>query len=657
MSLDNSDSINKTYLNPVYPYSFPDPFVLKFRNEYFAYCTDFWRDGKVFGILRSRDLINWTESGGAMEQLESDVPFYWAPEVTYSNGKFYLYYSVGNETFMEIRVAVSNRPDGGFVDAGRKLTFEYFAIDAHLFTDTDGTKYLFYATDFLDHTHIGTGTVMDKMIDFFTLEGNPSPVTRAKYDWQIYDPNRLEKGNVRWHTIEGAFILKRKGIYYEMFSGGNWQNPTYGVSFATTDNLKNQTEWTQFSDGEKTFPILRTVPDIVIGPGHNSVVRGVNNRELFCLYHRWTQNGRALAIDRMDFAGNRIFIKGATHTTQIAPFAPAFADFFDDSHINENWRQIGEWEILEGEIINKAPEKSELICTKSSEYFLAEFSFRVIEGNQKEGNVGFYIQNGAEKIGEFLIFPKLRKASFSQRLDNILKVQKFNLSKDFAFEAIHLLRIEVNQKKVKILLDEVVIQLETWLEKPAANIALTSEKLQAAFSGFAITHGFEDLFEWKNSNLKQHGWHTLNNKMTSVVENGELFFLDDNNLEAILYKGIAAENFEFAANLRLVKPFSDKFAFGFAILNQNNQIISRFTFTESKGRNYLTDNKKSYKLHKNYAPENYHQFRFLKLGEKLLLQMEENELGETFVPNEKVKIGVFCRNTKIALEMVRHTIL
>ena len=97
----------RKYLNPVYPNSFPDPFVLKFRGEYFAYCTDFAADGKVFGVLRSRDLIDWQEIGGAMHRLENDAPFYWAPEVTYHNGKFYLYYSVGNETLMEIRVAVS----------------------------------------------------------------------------------------------------------------------------------------------------------------------------------------------------------------------------------------------------------------------------------------------------------------------------------------------------------------------------------------------------------------------------------------------------------------------------------------------------------------------------------------------------------------------
>src|SRR5688500_19819789 len=135
------------------------PYSTLFRSgEYFAYATGYDADGRVFPVLRSPDLVDWSECGGAMQPLADSPPYYWAPEVTYENGKFYLYYSVGNETLMQIRVAVSDRPDGGFVDSGKRLTSAEFAIDAHLFRDDDGSRYLFYATDFLQHTHIGTGT-------------------------------------------------------------------------------------------------------------------------------------------------------------------------------------------------------------------------------------------------------------------------------------------------------------------------------------------------------------------------------------------------------------------------------------------------------------------------------------------------------------------
>src|ERR1043165_3775684 len=184
-----------TYQNPVYRHSFPDPFVLRHKGAFYAYATGASEDG-IFLVLTSDDLVNWRDAGHAMPLPEKPAMHYWAPEVSHSDGKFYLYYSVGNEVLMEVRVAVSNRPDGGFEDVGVRLTHEEFAIDPHVFTDRDGTRYLFYATAFLEYSHIGTGTVVDRMVDWFTLEGNPRPVTRAKFDWQVYDPARKEKGGV-----------------------------------------------------------------------------------------------------------------------------------------------------------------------------------------------------------------------------------------------------------------------------------------------------------------------------------------------------------------------------------------------------------------------------------------------------------------------------
>ena len=269
-----------TYVNPVYAGACPDPFVLKHAGEYWCYCTGIWEDGRAFGILNSPDLVHWRGVGGALDLFASldplpDAPScYWAPEVTYYNGQFYLYYSIGNEDHMQIRVALSQNPAGPFIDSGRRLTKEDFAIDPHIYQDNDGAWYMFYATDYLNVHRVGTGTTRDLLLDPFTLAGQPRPVTRAQFDWQIYDPNRAEKGGVRWHTIEGPFVLQRKGRYYQMFSGGNWQNSTYGVSYALSFRLDDPEEWDQAADGEQVLPILRTSPDrSVIGPGQNSVVR------------------------------------------------------------------------------------------------------------------------------------------------------------------------------------------------------------------------------------------------------------------------------------------------------------------------------------------------------------------------------------------------
>ena len=477
-----SEGKPETFTNPVYPHSFPDPFVLKFRGEYFAYCTGDAPDGNIFGILRSSDLVDWTPVGSAMEPLGSRPPYYWAPEVTYDNGKFYLYYSAGNEILMEIRVAVSDRPDGGFVDAGVRLTHEEFAIDAHVFIDDDGARYLFYATDFLEHSHIGTGTVVDRMLNWKTLEGKPRPVTRAKYDWQVYDPARKEKGGVRWHTVEGPTILKYKGKYFEMFSGGNWQNKSYGVSFAATHNIHSSEEWQQFSDGEKILPILRTIPEVVVGPGHNSVVRGPNNRELYCVYHRWTDAGRVLAIDRMDLAGERIFVAGPTVTPQLAPFRPG--SWLSSAERSGSWQGIGE------ELISDANTRCELNLSLKFPAFLSECYFRLINKKPGHPHFGFHLGSGAS-LSTFTIMAD-KHCAILVNPDG--RSNEIDLPEDFDFAAFHLLRIEAVGGRLCVLIDDPGLAAQIDDCEGPESLVFFSEGSGLEISALEVTPGFEDLF-------------------------------------------------------------------------------------------------------------------------------------------------------------------
>jgi GH43 family beta-xylosidase len=653
------------YLNPVYPHSFPDPFVLKFRGEYFAYCTGFWRDGKVFGVLRSRDLVNWQETGGAMQPLANDAPFYWAPEVTYHNGRFYLYYSVGNETLMELRVAVSDRPDGGFVDSGHKLTTEDFAIDAHLFEDADGARYLFYATDFLEHTHIGTGTVVDRMIDFFTLEGKPRPVTRARYDWQVYDPQRKEKGGVRWHTVEGAFVFKRKGVYYEMFSGGNWQNITYGVSFAVTADIEKDEEWTQFSDGEKVFPILRTIPGLVIGPGHNSAVRGVNNRELYCVYHRWTDDGRVLAIDRMDFAGGaRIFIDGATYTPQPAPFEPKAMDFFDVFSADA-WRILsGCWRAENNQIICETAGQSELLCKAEARSFLCETWLRAAENAAagESGAFGICLKNGDAEVFRFLLAPDKKQALAAWLEKDTEKIETFALSEDFDFQAFHLLRVEVDCLRLKISLDESAVRFEKILETGAPQISLFSENANAAFSGFALTAGFEDLFE--DANPEKRGWRKISAGGAARIEDKNLIIAGGSGEnEAILCKEPSSPgDFELAINFRFMEEtFGENSRFGVHPAFVETAAETPFFSIEKSGEDWVLKTSgggETFPLPKNFSPGVFHQFRFLKIRDKIVLRLESETLGIVAAPPITAaaaagEIALFVRNASAVFDMVR----
>ncbi|MEP6703944.1 MAG: glycoside hydrolase family 43 protein [Acidobacteriota bacterium] len=647
MSLIESDSGLNTYLNPVYPKSFPDPFVLKFGGEYFGYCTGFAGDGKVFSMIRSRDLVNWTELGGAMAPLKESAPFYWAPEIAYDNGQFYLYYSVGNETLMELRVAVSDRPDGGFIDSGHRLTNQDFAIDAHVFIDDDGSKFLFYATDFLDHSHIGTGTVVDRMLDWFTLEGNPRPVTRPLYDWQVYDPDRKEKGGVRWHTVEGPTVLKRKGIYYEMFSGGNWQNTTYGVSFAISSQITNPDEWLQFSDGEKIMPILRSIPE-VLGPGHNSVVRGPNNRELFCVYHQWTDHGRVMAVDRMDFAGDRIFLVGATHTPQPAPIeanVDGVEAAFAKSHTSGEWR-------IENHCAFSGPDgRCEVQFSSLPLSFLCEVNLRCAGPLSDDGSVCFNLVTTSGSV--CLTFHpnsnvmRLEVPEDSNGLPAICK-----LSEEFDWTAPHLFRVEADFRHLKIELDGTAIpKVNTFLGAPLSAFSISSENQSIELLSFELTEGFQELFE-EPYTLTENGW-SVGGTSPHRIEGGEL------RLEAaddfLIEKLWPVRSLEFAANLRVLDSEASTGEFGLSLRDDASEVL-RFTI-ERKTSGMRINGERVRPLPADLVLGKYHQLRIIKNKGHALCYFDDALVHDFEVSDSLTQPAVFCEGVQLAIEMVRLTVI
>lgn len=644
------EKAENSFINPVFERSFPDPFILKFAGEYFAYCTGLWDDGRVFGVLRSVDLINWTELGGAMSRLASDAPFYWAPEVTYSNGKFYLYYSVGNETLMEIRVAVSERPDGGFEDSGHILTTEDFAIDPHVFSDDDGRRFLFYATDFLEHEYIGTGTVFDEMLDPYKLRGQPKPVTRAQFDWQIYDPNRREKGGVRWHTVEGPFVLKRKGVYYEMFSGGNWQKPTYGVSFAVSDRINAEGEWEQFADGKKLFPILRTIPDMVIGPGHNSVVRGPNNRELYCVYHQWHCGERKLSIDRMDFAGGkRLYVAGAGNRCRTAPrFSQICLNSIGVSNITS-----GGWDFSDGKITSSIGSACEIVLADKEESFLLETSFR--SAPESSGNTGlrftsesgdrFYLNlDGAANTAEFGKYDDGRKTAV-------------RLTDDFNRFAVHLLRVERTHREVRFWLDDRELFKETEIAAGRLTILFFSESGGAEISAFELTRGYEELFE--NDKLARRGWIETGEKAEFGVENGILKLGDRSGSSAKLEKLEYFDDQEIAVNIAISESFSGDFDFAFEFTADSGEIAAEFVFGFDGSFWNLTANSdgksKTFKISDLIETNFFRQFIFKRTAAVWKLTCEGMPIGEIEAAGNAMRMTIKARNCTVGFDMVRVT--
>jgi GH43 family beta-xylosidase len=651
-----------TYLNPVHNRPCPDPFVLKHRGEYWCYTTGFWHDGRCFGILYSRDLVHWREMDGAMAPFADGSTCYWAPEVTYENGRFLMYYSVGNEIRMHIRVAAASHPAGPFVDTGHVLTTQEFAIDPHVFTGDDGKRYLFYATDFLEYEHIGTGTVVDSMIDEFTLAGRPRPVTRAKYDWQVYDPKRAEKGGVRWHTVEGPFVLKHKGIYYEMFSGGNWKNPTYGVSYAITRDIESPEEWAQVADGKSVLPILRTIPGLVIGPGHNSVARGPDNRQLFCVYHRWADDGsdRVLAIDRQDWAGERMIVLGPSTTPQPVPNPPTFSDFFEeearaDRETRFRWSyEGGKWVVGDQELAQESVASRALARLSSfTPSFAAEVSLRALESGSA-GSYGVSIFDHDYEAVRFRIELAADVAALSCRIGE--RELSLEPAQPFQPTAYHALRAEVDGSFARLWLDGKPFW-EGRFEGEADALALMTEGMAAAYSGFSLTGGWEDLFEGEPGDPGRSGWRALRGDWEIT---GERLAQSDEKIEdAVIVKGPLLDSYEMVVNARLDEAASTGGGYGFyPALDDEGRgplfIVSRAGEGWSLGLEGSPPGA-ALPLPQSFDPFNHQQFRFRKEGARLFYQWEAGAPGEAEVKPGPSRPGLCTRRARASFDLMRVT--
>ncbi|MFW5697541.1 MAG: glycoside hydrolase family 43 protein [Fimbriimonadaceae bacterium] len=293
---------NRPYQNPVYPHYFADPFVFRHESLFYAVGTSPEcgnGDPNVFPMLASEDLVEWERLNNALVPPDgmADGTF-WAPEIAEHDGRFYMYYSVGqDDKDHHLRVAVSEKPGGPYRDQARLSDPALsFAIDGHPYRHTDGEWYLFYAVDLLDGERSGTSIVADRLIDMTRLAGETIVVARATRDWQRYESNRaIYGGRYDWHTLEGPFVVTRQGKIYCLYSGGNWQNETYGVDYVVADHPLGP----YCNTAGEAPRLLKTKPNLVLGPGHNSVVRTMDDQAEMVVYHAWdpAMTARTMRID------------------------------------------------------------------------------------------------------------------------------------------------------------------------------------------------------------------------------------------------------------------------------------------------------------------------------------------------------------------------
>lgn len=295
------------YSNPLRPEYVADPFVLSADGRWWAFGTGPGEASQSLVGLVSDDLVRWEVTGPVLSPgpLPDGATHAWAPEaVPTDDGRYALYYSAGRgDRGHRLRVALADVPGGPYTDVGVDLTPEEpFAIDPHCFVDSGGGRYLYYAVDRVDGSRVGTVVVVDRLLSLDRLAGDPRPVVTPSADWQVYEPGRSMYGSVYdWHTCEGPAVVRRGSAYWCLYSGGNWQTDSYGVSWASAPTPLGP--WTEEPSDEAR--VLRSRPGVVHGPGHASVATDRTGQD-WLVYHAWDPDGtaRRMCIDPLTWTAD-----------------------------------------------------------------------------------------------------------------------------------------------------------------------------------------------------------------------------------------------------------------------------------------------------------------------------------------------------------------
>jgi hypothetical protein len=136
----------------------------------------------------------------------------YAPDCQYRDGTYYLYYTLNSPDNVE-GVATSDRPEGPFTN-GRNIELHgHDQIDPAVFIDDDGSAYYLWGQ--------------------FTLKMARMKPNMVELEESTIRDSILTEGEHFFH--EGAYLVKRKGIYYMIFADLSRAGRPTCLGYATSD--------------------------------------------------------------------------------------------------------------------------------------------------------------------------------------------------------------------------------------------------------------------------------------------------------------------------------------------------------------------------------------------------------------------------------------
>ncbi len=234
----------------IVPFDSPDPVAIEAHDGsgFYAFVT-----GPGLVILHSGDLLHWKKIGTIFETPVPDwakqrIPGsrnIWAPDVTYHDGLYYLYYSVstfgGQRSLIGLVVNKTLDPgspdyrweDRGVVIESAPHKTDYNAIDSALLFDEDGKAYLYWGSYW---TGVKAVEVDPKTGKPFEYETNRTDDLKIPAHYKHIATRSKESGTT---AIEAPLVVKHGPHYFLFVSWDDccsFERSQYKIAIGRSEN-------------------------------------------------------------------------------------------------------------------------------------------------------------------------------------------------------------------------------------------------------------------------------------------------------------------------------------------------------------------------------------------------------------------------------------
>jgi len=170
-------------------------------------------------LLSTTDMKSWQvhpdvfHSEGPKDEVPESDALLFAPDATFINGKYHLYYCLPDPNYSE-GVAVGESPAGPFRGGQRIDLGGYNQIDPAVFTDDDGQTYYLWVQFSLNMARLNPD---GKSLDLSTIQD--SILTESRH-----------------YFHEGAYLTKRNGLYYLVYADISRADKPTCIGYAVSES-------------------------------------------------------------------------------------------------------------------------------------------------------------------------------------------------------------------------------------------------------------------------------------------------------------------------------------------------------------------------------------------------------------------------------------